>query len=101
VLLGNADGAQVTTATDGLDRLVAQVARPVRWDLCCRSMADLGVTGLLELAPGGVLAGLARRTLPAVERVTLKSPDDLPAARDLVTRHAGTASGAGPEQEQL
>ena len=88
VLLGNADGAPVTTAADGLARLVAQVARPVRWDLCCQTMAGLGVTGLLELAPGGVLAGLARRTLPDVERVALKSPDDLPAARDLVARHA-------------
>lgn len=99
VLLGNADGAQVTSATDGLARLVAQVARPVRWDLCCQTMADLGVTGLLELAPGGVLAGLARRALPDVERVALKSPDDLPAARDLVARHAGAAPA--PEQEQL
>jgi len=89
-LVANADGAQVTTGTDGLARLVAQVARPVRWDLCGQTMADLGVTGLLELAPAGVLAGLARRTLPDVERVALKSPDDLPAARDLVARHGRT-----------
>ena len=106
VLLGNADGARVTTAADGLARLVAQVARPVRWDLCSQTMADLGVTGLLELAPGGVLTGLARRTLPDVERVALKSPDDLDDALDLLVRHAGTAQrghahGEVPEQEQL
>lgn len=47
------------------------------------------MTGLLELAPGGVLTGLARRSLPGVETVALKSPDDLDAARDLVRRHAG------------
>ncbi|MFC8193399.1 ACP S-malonyltransferase [Cellulomonas sp. NPDC057328] len=90
-LLGNADGAVVSTGADALDRVVAQVARPVRWDLCQGTLADLGVTGLLEVAPGGVLTGLARRTLPGVETVALKSPADLDAARDLVRRHAGGA----------
>ncbi|MCG2798173.1 MAG: ACP S-malonyltransferase [Cellulomonas sp.] len=92
-LLGNADGAVVAGAADGLARLVAQVARPVRWDLCAATLAGLGVTGLLELAPGGVLTGLARRTLPGVENVALKSPDDVDAARDLVRRHAGPPTG--------
>ncbi len=101
VLLGNADGAKVATPADGLARLVAQVALPVRWDLCCQTMAEMGVTGLLELAPGGVLAGLARRALPGVERVALKSPDDLPAARELVAQHSGPARPSRtPEQEQ-
>lgn len=87
-LLSNADGATVTAGTDAVARVVAQVARPVRWDLCQRTMAEHGVTGLLEVAPGGVLTGLARRTLPGVETVALKSPADLDAARDLVLRHA-------------
>src|SRR5690606_17313675 len=34
VLLSNADGAAVAQGTQALDRLVAQVAQPVRWDLC-------------------------------------------------------------------
>lgn len=91
-LLGNADGAAVADGADALARLVAQVARPVRWDLCQATLVELGVTALLEVAPGGVLTGLARRTLPGVETVALKSPADLDAARDLVRRHAGTAS---------
>ncbi|QCB93347.1 ACP S-malonyltransferase [Cellulomonas shaoxiangyii] len=90
-LLGNADGAVVASGGDALDRIVAQVARPVRWDLCQATLVDLGVTALLEVAPGGVLTGLARRTLPGVETVALKSPADLDAARDLVRRHAGGA----------
>ncbi|MBO3093754.1 ACP S-malonyltransferase [Cellulomonas dongxiuzhuiae] len=89
-LLGNADGAEVTDGDDALARIVAQVARPVRWDLCQATLARLGVTALLEVAPGGVLTGLARRTLPGVETLALKSPADLDAARDLVRRHAGT-----------
>jgi [acyl-carrier-protein] S-malonyltransferase len=89
-LLSNADGAVVGTGAEMLERVVRQVARPVRWDLCQATMGGLSVTGLLELAPGGVLVGLARRTLPDVERVALKTPADLDAARDLVVRHAGT-----------
>lgn len=90
VLLTNADGAAVPTGARALELVVRQVAQPVRWDLVQATMAGLGVTGLLELAPGGVLAGLARRVLPDVERVALKTPDDLAAARDLAVRHAGT-----------
>lgn len=97
-LLGNADGAAVVDGADALDRIVAQVARPVRWDLCQATLAGLGVTAMLEVAPGGVLTGLARRTLPGVETVALKSPADLDAARDLVRRHAGTTLTAQESQ---
>jgi [acyl-carrier-protein] S-malonyltransferase len=90
-LLSNADGAVVQDGKDVLARIVAQVASPVHWDLCMRTMADLGVTGLLEIPPAGTLAGLAKRALPGVEIVALKTPDDLPAARDLIARH-GVAS---------
>ncbi|GAA4286179.1 ACP S-malonyltransferase [Georgenia daeguensis] len=88
-LLSNADGAVVTSGAETLERLVTQVANPVRWDLCCEQLLALGVTGVVELCPGGVLTGLARRTLPGVETVAVKSPGDLPAARDLMTRHGG------------
>jgi [acyl-carrier-protein] S-malonyltransferase len=96
VLLTNADGSTYDEGATGADvvaRLVAQIAAPVRWDLCQATLAELGVTGLLELAPGGVLKGLARRSLPGVETVAITSPADLPAARDLVARHASTPSG--------
>ena len=74
----------------------AQVANPVRWDLCQETLLALDVTGLLEVAPGGVLTGLARRTLPGIETVAVKTPADLDAARDLVRRHGG-ASASTPE----
>jgi [acyl-carrier-protein] S-malonyltransferase len=99
-LLSNADGAVVRTGAEALERVVRQVARPVRWDLCQETMGGLGVTGLLELAPGGVLTGLARRALPDVERVALKSPADLDAARDLVVRHSGSTTSATNKEEQ-
>jgi [acyl-carrier-protein] S-malonyltransferase len=95
-LLSNADGAVVTSGQELLARLVAQVAAPVRWDLCQETMAELGVTALLELAPGGTLTGLAKRTLPGVETLAVKTPDDLPAARALLAARSGAAVEAGP-----
>ncbi|WP_084103331.1 ACP S-malonyltransferase [Demequina sp. NBRC 110056] len=87
-LLSNADGATVASGADALERIVRQVASPVRWDLCQERMLALGVTGIIEVAPGGVLTGLAKRSLKGVPAVALKSPDDLPAARELLEQHA-------------
>ncbi len=88
ILLSNADGAAVGDGATMLARLVAQVTAPVRFDLCLRTLSDLGVTGIVELPPAGTLAGLAKRELRGVEIVTVNTPDDLKAARDLIARHA-------------
>lgn len=99
--LSDADGAayaQGATGRDVLDRIAAQVVAPVRWDLCQATFMNLGVTGLIELAPAGVLTGLARRTLPGVETVAVRTPQDLAAARDLVTRHAGVRTSSEETQ---
>lgn len=98
ILLSNLDGAAVNHGREVVQRLVRQVTAPVRWDLCMRSLADLGVTGVIELPPAGTLAGLVKRELKgpgAPEIVTLNTPDDLPAARDLIARH-GTPPGHEP-----
>jgi [acyl-carrier-protein] S-malonyltransferase len=90
IVLSNLDGAAVNHGRELLRRLVRQVTAPVRWDLCMRSLRDLGVTGVIELPPAGTLAGLVKRELKgehAAEIVTLNTPDDLAAARDLIARH--------------
>jgi len=87
-LLSNADGAAIASGSEALARLVRQVANPVRWDLCMERMLELGVTGIIEVAPGGVLTGLAKRVMKGVPSVALKTPDDLEAARQLVEDHA-------------
>ncbi|MEU4679911.1 ACP S-malonyltransferase [Micromonospora sp. NPDC023737] len=92
VLLSNLDGAAVDHGGELVQRLVRQVTAPVRWDLCMRTLADLGVTGVIELPPAGTLAGLVKREFKGgnvPEIVTLNTPDDLPAARDLIARVGG------------
>jgi [acyl-carrier-protein] S-malonyltransferase len=86
-LLSDADGAAVTTGKEWLERIIAQVAAPVRWDLCLRTMADLGVTAIIELPPAGTLTGMARRALPGVAQLAIKTPDQLDAARELIEEH--------------
>ena len=97
-LLSNLDGAAVTSGPAWLSRITGQVASPVRWDLCMATMAADGVTGLIELPPGGTLTGLAKRALPGVELLALKTPDQLDAARELVARHAGVTARTEPRE---
>jgi [acyl-carrier-protein] S-malonyltransferase len=91
ILVSNLDGAAVLNGHEMLLRLVRQVTAPVRWDLCMKTLSDLGVTGIIELPPAGTLTGLIKREFKAggniPEMVRLNTPDDLPAARDLIARH--------------
>ncbi|MEU6065923.1 MULTISPECIES: ACP S-malonyltransferase [Streptomyces] len=86
--VSNKDGKAVADGAEVLERLVGQVANPVRWDLCMETFQRLGVTALVEVCPGGTLTGLAKRALPGVKTLALKTPDDLDAARELIAEHA-------------
>ncbi|MFG2792730.1 ACP S-malonyltransferase [Streptomyces sp. NPDC048419] len=86
--VSNKDGQTVATGAEVLQRLVGQVANPVRWDLCMETFKELGATAIIEVSPGGTLVGLAKRALPGVQTLALKTPDDLDAARALIAEHA-------------
>ncbi|WHS35071.1 ACP S-malonyltransferase [Auritidibacter ignavus] len=90
-LLSNRDGQEVTDGKDVLDRLVSQLIRPVRWDLCQESLRNAGVTGLIELLPAGTLTGLAKRGLKGVKTLAIKTPDDLEPAQEFIAEHLGAA----------
>ncbi|MEW2403727.1 ACP S-malonyltransferase [Streptomyces sp. NPDC046862] len=92
--VSNKDGQAVATGSEVLSRLVGQVANPVRWDLCMETFKELGVTALVEVCPGGTLTGLAKRALPGVKTLALKTPDDLDAARELIAETATSAADA-------
>ena len=91
-VISNKDGAVVHQGREVLDRIIGQIASPVRWDLCMRTLSELGVSAVIEVPPAGTLTGLIKRALPGVELLALKTPDDLPAARDLIARHGSPSS---------
>jgi [acyl-carrier-protein] S-malonyltransferase len=87
-LVSNRDGTVVHSGREVLERMVTQVSTPVRWDLCMETFKDFGVTGLIEIPPAGALANLAKRGLPGVEVLALKSPDQLSEAHRMIREHA-------------
>jgi [acyl-carrier-protein] S-malonyltransferase len=90
-VISNYDGHVVHDGREVLERIVQQIARPVRWDLCLETMRDLGVTGILEMPPAGTLTGIAKRALKGVETFALNGPEQLDDAREFVEKH-GTPS---------
>ncbi|QSB04212.1 ACP S-malonyltransferase [Natronoglycomyces albus] len=94
LLLSNSDGSAVVSGESALNLMVNQITAPVRWDACMETLADLGVTALIELAPAGTLTGMAKRALKGVELLTVNTPEDLEAAAQLAASH-----GAEPTVE--
>ena len=86
-VISNRDGQIVHDGRDVIARIVGQIARPVRWDLCMETMLDQGVTGLLEMPPAGTLTGIARRAMKGVATFALKEPDQLDEARAFCDEH--------------
>ncbi|MFJ9316694.1 acyltransferase domain-containing protein [Pimelobacter simplex] len=93
--ISNRDGNVVHDGQDVLRRIVGQIARPVRWDLCLETMADIGVTGILEMPPAGTLTGIAKRYFKSrdmsVETFALTGPEQLDEARAFCGRHVETS----------
>ncbi len=78
-LLSNYDGKPVTSGADALERLAAQVTRPVRWDLCTASLREAQVSRIVELPPAGTLVGIAKREMRGTPTVALKTPAEISA----------------------
>src|SRR5690242_4369558 len=82
-LLSNADGQPVASAADAMAKLVAQLTRPVRWDICTEYLRRDNVTAIVEFPPAGTLAGIAKRELRGVPTHAVKSPADLDGLAEL------------------
>jgi [acyl-carrier-protein] S-malonyltransferase len=76
-LLSNFDGQPVTSAADAMEKLVAQLTRPVRWDLCTETIRKLNTSAIVEFPPAGALTGIAKRELRGVATHAVKTPADL------------------------
>ena len=77
VLYTNHDGRIVESGREYLDLLVSQTTSPVRWDRCMDAFMAAGAQEIVELAPSGALAGLAKRALPGVTIRRIDLPTDL------------------------
>ncbi len=82
-LLSNADGKPVADAADAMSKLVAQMTRPVRWDLCNETLRGLAVTAIVEFPPAGTLVGIAKRELKGTPTYAVKAPSDLDGLAEL------------------
>jgi [acyl-carrier-protein] S-malonyltransferase len=78
--------------TEWASLLSAQLSSPVRWKYCLQELAELGVTDFAELGPGGVLTGMAKRTLGNARTISVATPEDL----DKLLEWVGAATPAGP-----
>ena len=83
VLLSNRDGQPVSSAADAMEKLVAQLTRPVRWDLCSETLRQRSVTAIVEFPPAGALSGIAKRELRGVPARAVKTPADLDGLTEL------------------
>lgn len=85
-VISNKDGAVIRNGREVLDRIVAQISNPVRWDLCMTTLSE-NVSGALEVPPAGTLVGLLKRAVPIVETFALKSVADITLADEFALRH--------------
>jgi [acyl-carrier-protein] S-malonyltransferase len=83
VLLSNRDGQPVSSVSDAIDKLVAQLTRPVRWDLCSETLRQRNVSAIVEFPPAGALSGIAKRELRGVPTRAVKTPADLDGVAEL------------------
>ncbi|MHB8438397.1 MAG: ACP S-malonyltransferase, partial [Acidimicrobiales bacterium] len=76
-VVANVDGRTHPKGAEWSALLSAQLCSPVRWRQTLGVVQELGAEPVLELGPGGVLSGLARRTLPGTTVMSLATPEDL------------------------
>ena len=84
-VVSNVDALAHDLGNDWSSLLSAQLSSPVRWKHCLLTLAGLGVTDFVELGPGGVLTGMAKRTVDAARTITVSTPDDLDKLLDFVS----------------
>ena len=83
IVLSNADGQPVASASDAMAKLIAQLTQPVRWDLCTETLRQRNVTAIVEFPPAGTLTGIAKRELRGIGTHAVKSPADLDGLTEL------------------
>lgn len=98
-VVSNVDALAHNTGTEWSTLLSAQLSSPVRWKHCLLQLAALGVTDFVELGPGGVLTGMAKRTVDTARTLTISTPEDLDKLLDWL--RSGSVTAIKHEGEHL
>lgn len=91
-VVSNVDALAHSSGSEWSALLSAQLSSPVRWKHCLLTLGDLGVTSYVELGPGGVLTGMAKRTLEGARTISVATPDELDKLIEWVGHLAPTAA---------
>ncbi len=76
-VVSNVDAIAHNRGNEWASLLSAQLTSPVRWKHCLLTLEAAGVTEYAELGPGGVLTGMAKRTVDAARTISVATPEDL------------------------
>ncbi len=76
-VISNVTGREVATPVEIRRTLQDQVTSTVRWVDCVERLVDLGCDLFIELGPGGVLAGLLKRTRKDVDVVSVSDVESM------------------------
>lgn len=76
-VVANVDALPHARGSEWSSLLSAQLSSPVRWKHCLLTLAQQGVTDFAELGPGGVLTGMAKRTVDGARTISVATPEDL------------------------
>ncbi|MEN9301198.1 MAG: malonyl CoA-acyl carrier protein transacylase [Actinomycetota bacterium] len=76
-IVANVDARAHQDASEWVSLLSAQLSSPVRWKHSLLTMAQEGITAFIELGPGGVLTGMAKRTVDNSRTISVATPEDL------------------------
>ncbi len=92
-VVSNVDALLHATGGEWTSLLSAQLSNPVRWKHCLLTLAAEGVTGFVELGPGGVLTGMAKRTVDNARTISVATPDELDKLIEWVDASAPVTAG--------
>jgi [acyl-carrier-protein] S-malonyltransferase len=100
-VISNVDALAHDQGDDWASLLSAQLCSPVRWRQCLIALADAGVTTLVECGPGGVLTGMAKRTVPSLQALSVSTPDEVDSLLESIAGTSTTPHLTGHEGEHL
>ena len=76
-IVSNVDAKAHSHGNEWTTLLSAQLSSPVRWKQCLETMFESGIKDFVELGPGGVLTGMAKRTIESARTLSISTPDEL------------------------